>query len=459
MNRLVEKTFILVSLTLSISVYSQTSATTEENPEVVLDRLLKQVQESSHLDSIENRNRIEIFMQRRDEQAALLHKARNDVHNQERIGDELDAAFNANELELAELELQFNKKLGNFGELFGVTRQIAGDTRAQLENSLISAQYPDRERPMNEITSNKGLPTMEQLRNLWATLLQEQTEQGKVVRFTANVNDENGQPQPQQVIRLGSFTAVSSGKYLAYSNETHQLNELPRQPGHRFIRAADELQQAEAGKLINAVIDPSGGAILGMLVKTPDLTERIEQGGLVGYVVIGLAVIGLLIGLERLFTLWITSIRVKRQARTKEPSKKNPLGRVLMAYAENSFADVETLELKLDDAILKEVPKLERGLSTLKVLAGVAPLLGLLGTVTGMILTFQSITLWGTGDPKIMAGGISQALITTVLGLIAAIPLLLLHSMANGRAKLVQQVLEEHSAGLVANQAERSRHV
>lgn len=115
----------------------------------------------------------------------------------------------------------------------------------------------------------------------------------------------------------------------------------------------------------------------------------------------------------------------------------------------------ETLELKLDDAVLREIPALEVRLVWLKILAAVAPLLGLLGTVTGMILTFQQITLFGTGDPKLMAGGISQALVTTVLGLIVAIPMVLLHAMLNARSKGLIQVLEEESAGLIAEQSER----
>jgi biopolymer transport protein ExbB len=139
------------------------------------------------------------------------------------------------------------------------------------------------------------------------------------------------------------------------------------------------------------------------------------------------------------------------------PRADNPLGRVLRVYEENQSADVEKLGLKLDEAILKETPALERGIMLLKVLSVVAPLLGLLGTVTGMIKTFQAITLFGTGDPKLMAGGISEALVTTVLGLVTAIPLLLLHSVVSTRSKNLVQVLDEQSVGLVAERAEGHR--
>jgi biopolymer transport protein ExbB len=147
-----------------------------------------------------------------------------------------------------------------------------------------------------------------------------------------------------------------------------------------------------------------------------------------------------------------------RQLGSDIPDTANPLGRVLAVYHQNRGIDTETLELKLDEAILKDTPALQRGLVTIRVLAVIAPMLGLLGTVTGLIETFQSITLFGTGDPRLMAGGISQALVTTVLGLGAAIPLILMHSALNTRSKRLLAVLEEQSAGLIARHAERERH-
>jgi biopolymer transport protein ExbB len=419
-----------------------------------LDELLQIVTNNKQADSIANQKRVREFEQKRNQQAALLQKSKDDVLKQERISEQYNTQISDNERALGELETQLAERLGNFGELFGVTRQVAGDTRAQIENSLISAQFPGREQALNEITNSKALPTMEQLRGLWLVLLQEQTEQAKVAKFNANVNDEQGYAKESEIIRLGPFTAMSNGKFLVYNNETNQLTTLSRQPGYAFSRTVATLEQAPAGETVSAVVDPSRGTILGLLVQTPNLLERFNQGGLVGYTVSVLAVIGLIIGLQRLLSLWLTTARVNRQIKNKTIDTSNPLGRVLQAYEENPAVDLNTLELKLDDAVLKEVPKLDRGLNTLKVLAAVAPLMGLLGTVIGMILTFQAITLWGTGDPKLMAGGISQALMTTVQGLVAAIPLLLLHSVANGRARLVQQVLEEQSAGLVAKRAE-----
>ena len=421
-----------------------------------LNDLLQRVIANKNTDSAINEKRVKRFLNERNQQAALLEQAKNEQRKLEAVGDEINKQIAANDRTISALNIQLNERLGNFGELFGVTRQVAQETHSQIKNSLISVQFPGREASLEAITQSKALPTIAQLHALWVTLLQEQTEQGRVTRFNALVKGEDGTGQTKEVIRLGPFSAISGNKFLTYDTELNHLQYLERQPGARYTRLAKQLVQAEPGTLVNSVIDPSSGAILSMLVQTPNLVERYKQGGLPGYVITVLAIIGILIGLQRLISLWLCHIQVSQQMNSNKINTRNPLGRILKAYKDNSKANVETLELKLNDAILKEVPKLDRGLNTLKVLAAIAPLMGLLGTVIGMILTFQAITLWGTGEPKLMAGGISQALVTTVQGLIAAIPLLLLHSLANGQARLVQQVLEEQSAGLIALQAEKN---
>ena len=151
-------------------------------------------------------------------------------------------------------------------------------------------------------------------------------------------------------------------------------------------------------------LDPTLGGVLNSLVGRPNLMERIQQGALVGYLILALGVIGLLISLERLVTLSLASRKVTAQLRSSTPSNDNALGRVLTVYHDNKDVDTETLELKLGEAIFKETPKLNRSLLFIQIISVVAPLMGLLGTVTGMIKTFQAITLYGTGDPKLMAG-------------------------------------------------------
>lgn len=429
-------------------------AETGSGPATTLDELLQRVVEQKDAESLVNEKRLEKFKRAKDQQVNLLKTAMRENHDLEKKSDVLNADITSNELLLVDLENQLAKRLGNFGELFGVTRQVAGDTRAQIQQSLISAELPGRASSMDDITSSKELPTMDQLRNLWIVLLQEQTEQGKIRRFSTMLNNKQGFAETHDVVRVGPFSAVSEEGFLVYDSDTEQFSQLPRQPSSRYTKAASEVFDTSDGSLINAVIDPSRGAILGLLVKTPSLLERFHQGGLPGYVVSVLALVGLSIGFYRLVILWWVGKKVRRQISVVIARVDNPLGRILKVYEESPKLALDALELKLEDAVLKEIPKLDRGLSTLKVLAAVAPLIGLLGTVVGMILTFQAITLWGTGEPKIMAGGISQALVTTVQGLIAAIPLLLLHSFTNGQARLLQNTLEEQSAGIIAQRAE-----
>lgn len=425
-----------------------------QQPATDLDELMRRVVIGINKDTENHIKLIDEFGRRRDEQKILVRDAEEELARAKGVSETLRENINTNEIALSNLNQQFADRLGNFGELFGVTRQVAADTRAQVTESLISAQFPDRDKSLAEIAATKGLPSIEQLRQLWMILLQEQIEQGRIVRFEALINKHGANPVTQEVLRLGPFTAISEQEFVNFDSGSQQLALLGQQPPSLYQHSAKVLDQAKPGDVIKATLDPSSGAILDLFIQMPSNWDRFKQGKLPGYVVTFLACIGLLIGIQRLLVLTVVVKKVGRQVKSDNISIANPLGRILKVYEDNPTDDVETLELKLNDAILKESPRLESGLNTLKVLAAVAPLLGLLGTVIGMIETFQAITLWGTGDPKLMANGISQALVTTVQGLLAAIPLLLLHSLANGRAKLVQQVLEEQSAGLIARRAE-----
>jgi biopolymer transport protein ExbB len=445
---------------VTLTAHAQEAELDEATAGMTLDELLEAVKTDRIKERAINDERERKFRADRSRRQGLLNKAKSDVKKEEAISVRLEAEETDNNLTIAQLEEEKAKALGEFNELIGVVKQVAGDTRGLVDASLISAQLPGRAEVIGAIAESSGIPTGDELRNLWYTMQQEMTEQGKVVRFTANVTEATGETIATSVVRIGPFTAVTEDGFVNYHQDgdtkTMSLVRLTKQPGARFLGPAEAFAGASGG-IVTGVIDPSKGSILDTFVLTPGLTDRIKQGKEVGAVIIALGVISVLLAFLRIFSLWATGGAVRRQVKAKKSSKSNPLGRVLMAYEANAKADVETLELKLDEAILKEVPKLERGLNTLKVVAAVAPMLGLLGTVTGMILTFQSIQLYGAGDPKMMAGGISQALMTTVLGLVVAIPILLLHSFAAGMSKSVVQILEEQAAGIVARQAEGGR--
>ena len=241
-------------------------------------------------------------------------------------------------------------------------------------------------------------------------------ESGKVVKFPSTIVLPTGEQVEREVTRVGPFVATSEGKFLRFVAETGKLTELPRQPPDRHLSAAEDLEEASAGELVAMSVDPSRGSILALLIESPTFAERIGQGGTVGVIIISLGAIGIAITIWRFIYLMGVDRRMRAQRGSSTANDDNPLGRVIGVWEANKEADTETLELKLDEAILRETPKLESQITTIKVLSVIAPLLGLLGTVTGMIETFQQITLFGTGDPKLMAGGISQALVTTNAG-------------------------------------------
>ena len=442
----------LISL-VSIPAYSQQSANT-------IDQLLDRVQQGKLSDTKENQQRETEFRQKRDQQERMLADAETTKVNEEIRSSELEALFEANEAVNNDLQDTLNERLGALKELFGVMQQVAGDARTRFDNSITNVQYPDRtmflEDLAKKIGSNSKLPSIAEIERLWFMLQQEMTESGKVVKFTADVIDTNGAKSPTEVVRVGLFNIVADGKYLNYSPETKNVTEIPRQPeGRRFTGSTSELFNPSDEKIAFG-LDPTLGGVLASLVARPNLIERVQQGGIVGYLVILLGLFGVSIAGQRWFILQAADKAVTAQLESSTISDDNALGRVLGVYENNKSVDTDTLELKLAEAVFKETPELNKGLLIIKVISVVAPLMGLLGTVTGMIKTFQAITLYGTGDPKLMAGGISQALVTTVLGLTVAIPTTLLHTIVSGRSRRVTQIIQEQAAGIIANHSEKS---
>jgi len=354
---------------------------------------------------------------------------------------------------------------GNLGELFGVTRQVAGDSATVLNQSLLTVQFPategqeSREDLMRRIAAAKTLPAFAELERMWFELHREMTENGKVARFTTDVKQPDGTVAPAEVVRVGPFTAVSDGKYLAFDPAQNVLSVLPRQLGVSRRGIAEDLQAAREG-YVPAVVDPSRGALVSLVSDRPNVIERIQHGEVVGYVIVLVGVIGALNALGQYIYLFLTRRSVNAQLRNlANPSPKNPLGRVLLAFRADGKgqSSPEVAELRLSEAVLREVPKLQRFQGFLRLLVAAGPLLGLVGTVIGMIITFHAITASGSSDPKLMAHGIGQAMIATVLGLGIAIPLLFMNSGLTALSNGITQILDEQSQALLGNQlAERN---
>lgn len=423
-----------------------------------LDQLLDMVKKSQIAESAEHRQREAEFSRNKANQANLLAQAKATRQAEENRSERLEKVHSDQELQVTAKRTQFNERLGSMRELFGHLTSTAGDLRVATESSLVSAQYPNRgdflEDLIDKMNSNTKLPTIAEIERLWYEVQREMIEGGRVTKFNGVVIKPNGERGEQEIVRIGVWNLVSNGQYLSFDGSN--IEELARQPDG-FDSGASELQSATSG-LVGVGIDPTGptgGSLLAALINKETLTEQFHHGGLVGYVITAIGVFGLLLGLWRILVLFGVSAKVNAQLKSSKPNLNNPLGRVLKVAEDNPRADNETLELKLEEAVLKERPSIESGLAILKIIAAVAPLLGLLGTVTGMIETFQAITIFGAGDPKNMAGGISAALVTTVQGLVVAIPVVLMHTLVNGRAKRIVHILDEQTAGIIAENAER----
>jgi len=425
-----------------------------------MQQLLELIQQGQARDSQEARQREADFARRKNEQQNLLNQARAERNRQEGESERLEQAFEDQQAEIVAARAALDERLGALKELFGVLQTVAGDAQGRFATSLTNIQYPDREQFLVELGSKmagaNSLASIEDIEQLWFELQRQITETGKVVRFEHTVTLANGEETQMSVARVGAFNLAGPVGYLQYDAGTERVSELQRQPEQsRYTNSAKELVAAQESPVTFGV-DVTRGGILALLVESPTIKDRINQGGIVGYCIIGLGIIGLLIAIVRFMGLTNDSRKVAAQLKRDSASTDNPLGRVLAAYESNKGADTETIELKLSEAALKEMPRLTKGLLFIKVISVVAPLMGLLGTVTGMIKTFQVITLYGAGDPKMMAGGISQALMTTVLGLVVAIPMVLLHTIVSGQSRKVINILQSQSAGLVAQHSEAS---
>lgn len=397
------------------------------------------------------------FKTSRDAQASLLATAVTALKQTETRTAQFQKTYDDQDILIARKQVLLKEKLGALNELDGIIKQIAGELDSIIDHSLVSAQKPGRDAILNTLSSRKELPSLQELEKLWLLAIDEMVESGKVATFNGKIITATGNEVEQEVTRIGVFNAVSQGRFLRNLPETGKLIEPGRQPAGHYQKMAAAITTANNG-MVAFPIDPTRGAMLELLVQIPDFKSRIEQGGLVGYVILLIGLLGFLLACERFMVLNATNRQVQKQLNTTTIND-NPLGRILRVYDANATVNTTTLDLKLDEAILKELPPLQRGLGTIALLAAIAPLLGLLGTVTGIIETFQAITLYGTGDPRVMSGGIAQALVTTVMGLLVAIPLLLLHSFLAAKSHALIQILDEKSAALVATLAEKGQHV
>jgi biopolymer transport protein ExbB len=429
------------------------AATAQAQQAAGIDNLLKSIRESSAQNAKINADREARFLRNKADQQAELAKAEAELRTAEARAAAVRGRYEASQKAITEFKAQLAAQSGDLGQVYAAVREAATQFRAAAADSYITAQFPERLKQLDQLADPARLPSNQQLEDFWFLLQQELGENGKVVRFQAPVSAADGTTTKQTVTRIGAFGAIAGGNYLVAQPGggliTPQRSEQPRGPTEAFADAA-------AGEWLPVAIDPTRGNLFRLAALRPDVFERIHQGGEVGYVIIVLGVVGLGLALYQLWYLAIVGGRMNRQLKAIEaPAPDNPLGRVLACLKDDGRAhDPEVLETRVSEAVLRELPRIERFQSFLSMVVAAGPLLGLVGTVTGMIITFQVITEVGAGDPKVMAGGISQAMIATVLGLLIAIPILFINSVLGARSRVLVQILDEQAAGLLARRLE-----
>ncbi|HHF3059996.1 TPA: MotA/TolQ/ExbB proton channel family protein [Vibrio diabolicus] len=414
------------------------------------DALLQKAQQENRQQQSHNVARESGFKKTEQELQAIKNKLAAERAALQAEADSLSVTFGENEAELAQLEEKLRLETGSLGELFGVVRQNAKELESELKSSVTGVDANSYQKDIDAIVAAKSLPTLTQLQAMWRSMEEQIKVSGEMANVSFTLLNGEGREQTVNGVRLGSMALLDDTGYVKWNGQRGDAVNYLRQP-----ESGPTANTISSGDIDALVIDPSRGILLEQLANSPTLADRLNAGGVVGKIILGLLAIGLLIALVRGASLMISRQKIMKQLKTPAQPGDNPLGRVLAVYQKDKHRSVEALELRLLEAVVDEQTHLEKGLSMLKLLAALAPMLGLLGTVTGMIETFQVITQFGNGDPKVMAGGISMALVTTVLGLVSAMPLLLAHNVLSSQAENIRSILEKQGIGLVAEQAER----
>ncbi|HFG2174852.1 TPA: MotA/TolQ/ExbB proton channel family protein [Vibrio cholerae] len=438
------KTTLALALSLPFAFASVANASNS----LVQQATQEKAQQQQH-----NQQREAGFVQTAQELQAAKAELLAERNRLQKEADQLSSQFSDNENTLARLEETLRLETGSLGEMFGVVRQNAKELQSELDQSVTGVEPRAHQQSIDDVVAAKTLPSMAQLRGLWQAMSEEIRASGQVQ--TTEIQWLNGQGETQTVpaLRLGSLGLISEQGYVKWDNARQQALGYQQLPSD--FPTFSHIRTLVGGDVVTMKVDPSRGVLLEQLALTPTLSQRLQAGGVIGNVILVLLGVGLIIALYRGAILATLRQKIKAQLKNPEQPGNNPLGRILAVYNKEQQRSVEALELRLLEAVVDEQNHLETGLSMLKLLAALAPMLGLLGTVTGMIETFQVITQFGNGDPKVMAGGISMALVTTVEGLIAAIPLLLAHNILSAQAEAIRNILEKQGIGLVAQQAER----
>jgi len=452
-----------ILLIASISFGSFHAIAADEKPQseaLNLDELLELVKAGKFAESEDATKRENKFSKEKNRQQTLLANAKIERAKLEAIATTLETRFEANDAKLTLLEEQLKTRLGSLYETFGHLQGVASDTEDYFKTAITSGQFgKEREIFLGDLARKMGegvsVATIEEIERLWYELSRELVASGNVQRFSATVVDNEGEASVEDVVRIGNFNAVAEGRYLTYLSKRGAFETLPKQPG-RYLDGTYDVFDEDSG-FVQFAVDPTGpqgGALLVNLISLPSFFEQIQYGRITGYTIIVLFLIAISVFGWRFYALFTINGNVKKQA-AGETADENPLSRIF-DVADKNKTDTETLELKLSEQILIERADIDQYIWVVRLISVISPLLGLFGTIIGMINTFQAITLFGTGDPKTMAGGISEALVTTMLGLMCAIPTTFMAAALSNYSKGILAILEEQSTGMVAVRSEET---
>ena len=397
----------------------------------------------------------------KNELTAILNKIKKDIQTEQKALGALKEQFTALSKQELELQKQITNEYKEVQDVEGSVRGTLKDAVSMVRDNPITAQDTQRSTMVNAMMESKTFPGMKGIQSLVDLYFDELEKGSKIVSYTGEFIGVDGKVKQGQIIRAGRFTA-----YVRKADGTIGFLK-PEPDGERLIAVAGEIpgsaQKAMDGYFAKTgevlPIDPSGGAVFAQLAEKTDWRDFMERGGILMWPILILGAVALLLILERLIVLGTTKVNTdkimekinasaqnKNWEACKEICRKNkrvPTCNMLTGAMKHIGATQDVLENALQEGLLRQMPKLERFLPTMGVLAAIAPLMGLLGTVTGMINIFRVITVVGTGDPRVMSGGISEALLTTQFGLAVAIPLMIIHHFFERRVDRIVSDMEE----------------
>jgi len=415
-----------------------------------LESLLQEIKADSKERTQRDAQREKTFAKDLQKAKQMLADVKAELNTEKRKTEELKKLFESQKELLAKERAKLAKRSESLSDLFSITQQEARDFNSFLKSSMTSTQFSGREKLLEHLTKAQELPTIKELKQFWQLYFEEIIASGQIVSYKADLITTEGGKAQEEVTRIGLFSAFNAQEYLRYDDTLQSYVKLLRQPQETDLIAE---YRANTQGHMPILVDPTRGVLLSMLKERASVTERVQQGGVIGYIILALGALTLLFALVKYTLLFITERNMQRELQGRE-APYNPIKRMLESFEKHKHKEIDIVESKMDAVITKEIPRIQSGLPMIKLVAAVAPLLGLLGTVTGMIETFQAITLFGTGDPKLMAGGISQALMTTVLGLVVAIPILFIYNSVHAKSRRVIEILTQQSSALIAKQLE-----